>query len=150
MMDSAIMRVFLVDDQAGLRSALRLLLEQEPGMALVGEATTVDGLLSLLLSARPDLLLLDWELPDLKAGEKGRLLALLHASLPHLHVVVLSGRPESNRSALAAGADGFVSKADPPEKLLTALRNARDGVHRRDGEFSHGAEQTHHLQPPAA
>lgn len=133
------MRVFLADDQAGLHSALRLLLEQEPGMELVGEATNADELLSSVLSACPDLLLLDWELPELKAGDGGRrLLAVLHASLPALHVVVLSGRPESNRSALAAGADSFVSKADPPEYLLTTLRSARDGVHRRN----------HH--PPAA
>lgn len=133
------MRVFLADDQAGLHSALRLLLEQEPGMELVGEATHADGLLSSVLATRPDLLLLDWELPELRATEGGRkLLAVLHASLPSLHVVVLSGRPESNRSALAAGADSFVSKADPPENLLTALRSARDGSHKRN----------HH--PPAA
>ena len=133
MADSAIMRVFLADDQAGLHSALRLLLEQEPGMELVGEATNADGLLPSVLATRPDLLLLDWELPELKAIEGGRrLLAHLHASLPALHVLVLSGRPESNRSALAAGADSFVSKADPPENLLAALRSARDGVHKRN------------------
>jgi DNA-binding NarL/FixJ family response regulator len=133
MTDSAIMRVFLADDQAGLHSALRLLLEQEPGMELVGEATNADGLLSSVLATRPDLLLLDWELPELRATDGGRrLLAALHARLPALHVVVLSGRPESNRSALAAGADSFVSKADPPENLLSTLRSARDGVYRRN------------------
>jgi DNA-binding NarL/FixJ family response regulator len=133
MTDSAIMRVFLADDHAELHSALRLLLEQEPGMELVGEATNADGLLAAVLAVRPDLLLLDWELPELRVTNGGsRLLAALHARLPALYVVVLSGRPESNRSALAAGADGFVSKADPPEILLTTLRSARDGVHRRN------------------
>jgi DNA-binding NarL/FixJ family response regulator len=149
MMDSAIMRVFLADDQAGLHSALRLLLEQEPGMELVGEATSADGLLSSVLAAHPNLLLLDWELPDLKAADRGRrLLAVLHTNLPYLHVVVLSGRPESNRSALAAGADSFVSKADPPEKLLTALRNARDSLKHGDGGPPASHDRTPH--PPAA
>jgi CheY-like chemotaxis protein len=43
---------------------------------------------------------------------------------PGLPVIVLSGQPEVRRTALAAGADAFVSKADPPEQLLAALRSA--------------------------
>ena len=120
------MRVMLADDQQELRSAMRLLLEQEPDTELVGEVSEVSSLIEEVAAANPDLLLLDWELPELKAAEAGkRLLAALHGLHPHLLVIVLSGRPESSRSALAAGATAFVSKTEPPEKLLAALQSLR-------------------------
>ncbi len=129
------MRVLLADDQKELRSALRLLLEQEPDTVLVGEVTEVAALIGEVMSAVPDLLLLDWELPELKAADAGkRLLHSLHGQHPHLLVIVLSGRPESSRSALAAGANAFVSKTEPPEKLLAALNSLRRSTN------DHGAD----------
>lgn len=128
------MRVLLADDQDGMRSALRLVLEQESNMELVGEAADVAHLLEAVAETQPDLLLLDWELPELtNAHSRRRLLAALHARRPHLHVIVLSSRPESKRSALAAGANLFVSKSEPPELLLTALRTTLAGL--RDGSL---------------
>ncbi len=132
------MRVMLADDQQELRSAMRLLLEQETDTELVGEVSEVASLIEEVTAASPDLLLLDWELPELKPAEAGkRLLAALHGLHPHLLVIVLSGRPESSRGALAAGAAAFVSKTEPPEKLLAALRSLRrlaneDGAGYRD------------------
>lgn len=120
------MRVLLADDQAWLRSAVRLLLEQEPGIEVVGEAAEANILLSIAKSIGPDLILLDWELPGLDAGSSGeRLLGTLHSCCPQIAVIVLSGRPEASALALDAGADYFVSKADPPDSLLSALRDAR-------------------------
>ena len=58
------MRVLLADDQMKVRSALRLLLEQEPGLSVVGEAAEAKDLLAQVGTERPDLVLLDWELPD--------------------------------------------------------------------------------------
>ena len=118
------MRVLLADDQDDLRSALRLVLAQESNMELVGEVTDLLLLPAEVDLLQPDLLLLDWEFPELKGGEAGRrLLATLHARHPQLHVIALSGRSENRRPALAAGVTLFVSKADPPERLLSALRN---------------------------
>jgi len=77
----------------------------------------------------PDLVLLDWELPGL-AGP--RLLITLRATCPDLLVIVLSGRPGAQRAALAAGADAFASKSDPPERLLAATGRVARG--RSDGE----------------
>lgn len=113
------MRVLVADDQPKVRSALRLLLGQEPGLSVVGEAVEVEGLLAKAEATCPDLVLLDWELPGLPAAD---LLSALRALCPHVRVIALSGRPEARRAALAAGADGFVSKGDPPERLLTTLR----------------------------
>jgi DNA-binding NarL/FixJ family response regulator len=117
------MRVLLADDQDELRSALRLVLQQESDMELVGEVTDVPSLMAEVSALLPDLLLLDWELPEIKPPDSGRkLISALHARHPHLRIIVLSGRPESNRSALASGANLFVSKTEPPERLLAALR----------------------------
>ncbi|MCZ7674175.1 MAG: response regulator transcription factor [Chloroflexi bacterium] len=68
------MRVLLADDQMRVRSALRLLLEQEPGFQVVGEAADATGLLLAATEKAPDLLLLDWELPGLPAAQLLRLL----------------------------------------------------------------------------
>lgn len=120
------MRVLLADDQAWLRSAVRLLLEQEPDIEVVGEAAEATVLLSIIDAVSPDLLLLDWELPGARASISGdSLLHRLHSCCPHIAVIVLSGRPEAAARALHAGADYFVSKADPPEALLTAVLNVR-------------------------
>ncbi|MCL4464845.1 MAG: response regulator [Chloroflexi bacterium] len=120
------MRVILADGQAKVRSALRLLLEQEPEMTVVGEASAADELLSLASAARPDVVLLSWELPGMVVGGQPK----AHPVLPALQaldckplVVALSGRPEAGPAALGAGADCFVSKGDPPDSLLTAMRN---------------------------
>ena len=120
------MRVFLADDQPKVRSALRLLLEQERGLCVVGEAAEAEDLLAQIKATRPDLMLLDWELPGLalanSVGSEKHLLLALHAHCPDLRVVALSGQLEARQAALAAGADAFVSKGDPPERLLTTLR----------------------------
>jgi DNA-binding NarL/FixJ family response regulator len=114
------MRVLLADDQAKVRSALRLILEQEPGMEIVGEAAGVARLLALVKERYPDLILLDWELRKAPAND---LLPALRSLCPCLKVIVLSARPEARQAALAAGADAFVSKVDGPEALLNALQN---------------------------
>ena len=120
------MRVLLADDQASLRSAVRLLLEQEPDIEVVGEAAEANILLSIVDAVTPDLLLLDWELPGTHAGDGSeRLLDRLHTCCPQISVIVLSGRPEAAARALEAGADYFVSKAEPPESLLAAVIEVR-------------------------
>lgn len=115
------MRVFLADDQSKVRSALRLLLEQDPEMSVVGEAAEAGDLLIQVRAVRPDLVLLDWELPGLQTANP--LLPALRTRCPRLSVIALSGRPEARQAALAAGADAFVSKGDPPERLLMAVRD---------------------------
>lgn len=119
------MRVLLADDQTKVRSALRLLLEQEPGLSVVGEAAEAEGLLTQVEATQPDLVLLDWELPGLQTADR---LSTLRTLCPRLKVIALSGKPEARRAALTAGADTFVSKGDPPERLLAAVNDCR---HRR-------------------
>jgi len=112
------MHVLLADDQAEVRSALRLLLEQESGMHVVGEAAEVDALLAQNEAIQPDLVLLDWELPGAQATD---LLSVLRARCRSTIVIAISSRPEARQQALDAGVDAFVSKGEPPDRLLTTL-----------------------------
>ncbi len=112
------MRILLADDETKVLSALRLLLEQQPGLAVAGEALDSANLLAQVAAGRPDLILVDWELPGMRAAD---LLCALHDLAPMVRVIALSGRPEARAAALQAGAAGFVSKGDPPDVVLATL-----------------------------
>jgi DNA-binding NarL/FixJ family response regulator len=112
------MRILIADDQPKVRFALRVALERQPGSKTVGEATDTADLLAQARSVCPDLLLLDWDLPEMSTPE---LLTELRRICRCLKVIVLSEKSEVEQAALAVGADTFVSKADPPEHLLKAI-----------------------------
>jgi len=118
------MLVILADDQYNVRSALRLLLEQEADLELVGEAVNSTELLAQLGAACPDLVLLDWELPGLTIAD---LLANIRQVCPEAKIIALSGRPEACEQAAQAGVPVFVSKGDPPELLLAEVRSILNG-----------------------
>jgi DNA-binding NarL/FixJ family response regulator len=114
------MRVLLADDRSQVRWALHAVIREEPGWAVVGEVSEAENLLSKALALEPDLIVMEWEL----AGQAvDQLLPVLHTLNARPWVIVLSRWPEARKAALAAGADDFISKADPPDKLLTALHN---------------------------
>ena len=112
------MRILLADPQAKVRFALRVLLERHPDFQVVGEAACAEELLALAAASCPDLVLLDWSVAEAMAE---RLMVDLRCECPSVRVIVLSGRPEARKAALAAGADTFVSKGNPPEHLLAAI-----------------------------
>ena len=86
---------------------------------MVGECSDLESLVLQIKEFKPDLVLLDWELRGRPATA---LLFAAHTPSFRPKTIVLSGRPESEQAVLAAGADAFVSKADPPERLLSTLR----------------------------
>lgn len=118
------MRVIIADDDVQVRSALRLLLEYESDVEIVLETGSLTGILERMDDLRPDLLLLDWDmrLPVLN----GAMIQTLRHHCPLMRILAMSGRPESHKQALQSGVDAFVSKAEPPERLLEALRAAID------------------------
>jgi DNA-binding NarL/FixJ family response regulator len=112
------MRVLVADDDARVCAALRLVLEQVPGWAVVGELRSAADLVRHVARQHPDVLVLDWDQPGL---EHGALLPALRARCPGLQVVTLGNDPTARRAALLAGADYFVAKTDPPDDLLACL-----------------------------
>lgn len=115
-------RVLIADDQVKVRSALRLWLQRQTGILVVGEAIDATGVLDWIEAACPDVVLLDWELPGLAARD---LVPELRQRCPGLRIVALSGRAGAEGEARAAGAVAFVSKGEPPEHLLRALERLR-------------------------
>ncbi len=114
------MRILIADRQHKVRFALRVLLERQPGYEVMGEATNAQGLLDQAEVACPDVVLLSWELSDSTGTD---LLPALREICPDLIVIALSGRLGVCQAALDAGADAFVSKGNPPEKLLAAIND---------------------------
>lgn len=112
-------RILVADGDARVRSALHTLLQQEPTQIAVRESGDIGSLALQIKQFKPDLILLDWELPGRPAAA---LLFALHGLDYEPKVIVLSTRPESEGDALAVGADAFVCKGDPPERLLDSFR----------------------------
>ena len=113
------LNILIGDVQPRVRFGLHVLLEEQPGWRVAGEANDAQTLLDRIRDGCPDLVLLDWELPGMPAEE---LLATIRRACPDLRVIFMSGKDELRQTALQAGADVFAYKADPPEKLLRLIR----------------------------
>jgi two-component system response regulator DesR len=112
------MRLLIAVPRQEMRSALGLLLSQEPEIRIVGAPGNSQELLAGLEAVRPDVVLLDCELPGLPTAD---LLARLYAYDANLKVLILCSKTERAQAAVAAGAHGFVDKTSHPRQLLTAL-----------------------------
>jgi len=116
-METKMARILLAADNQNLRSALALLLETRLGATIVGEACTMESLLSQAAIIQPDIVLLDWELPGKPEADR---VVVVRSVAPNVRLIVISARPES--AGLAAGADAFVNKTDPPERILAIFK----------------------------
>lgn len=112
------MRILLADKEPRVRSAIHILLQRYRHYQIIDEVADGKAILLRASQARPDIIILDWS-PGDAAGRE--MLAELRDCCPDTFVVAISSRPELRKSALAAGADAFVSKVDPPEFLLAAI-----------------------------
>ncbi len=114
------MRVLIAEHQPKVRFALRVTLEGQPGLSSVSEAADACELVSYAEVMHPDLVLVDWELPDMDCEDT---LPALRRACPRLYILVLSSTEEGREAALRAGADVAISKADTPDRLLSAIRD---------------------------
>jgi DNA-binding NarL/FixJ family response regulator len=113
------MRILLADDHPQVRWALRTAIKAQTNFSLVGEITEASQLLPQAEALQPDLIFLEWEMSGDPAGS---MLQSLRRLVHPLRLIILSRNAQLRDTALAAGADAFVSKADPPEPLLTVLQ----------------------------
>lgn len=119
-------RVVLVDDQAMVRTGLRMVLAAEPDIEVVGEAADGAAGIRAVTELRPDVVLLDVRMPGMDGLEAAR--RILAADLPS-RVVVLTTFDEDEyvAAALRAGVSGFLLKVAPPEDLVVAVRTVAAG-----------------------
>lgn len=120
-------RLLLADDQALVRGALATLLDLEPDMSVVAEVGRGDEVVAAAREAKPDVALLDVEMPGVDGIRATR---ELRAALPDVKVVIVTtfGRPGFLRRALIAGANGFVVKDTPARQLADAVRRVHSGL----------------------
>lgn len=120
-------RLLIADDQALVRGALAALLDLEIDLTVVGQVGRGDEVVTAALACRPDVALLDVEMPGLDGIAA---CAALACALPTCRVLVVTtfGRPGYVRRALAAGAMGFVVKDTPATQLAEAVRRVAAGL----------------------
>ena len=114
-------RVLVVDDQPRARQSLKALLATWPIIETIREAANGKEALALVEESPPDLALIDIRMPEMDGLEATR---RIKAKWPQVKIIVLSVYTEHAAEALAAGADAFVCKCEPPEALLNALEQA--------------------------
>ncbi|WP_369196138.1 response regulator [Streptomyces djakartensis] len=121
-------RVLLADDQALLRSAFRVLVDSEPDMEVVGEASDGAEAVRLAKEHRADVVLMDIRMPGTDGLAATRLISA-DPELADVRVVILTTFEVDDYvvQSLRAGASGFLGKGAEPEELLNAIRIAAGG-----------------------
>lgn len=124
----ASIRVLIVDDHEIVRSGLRTLLSREEDVHVVGVAGTGEEALDLVERLHPEIALVDHGLPKMSGTELCRMIAQNH---PDTAVIILTNflRDEVVRSALEAGAKGYVYKDIEGRELKNAIRSVAQGLH---------------------
>jgi DNA-binding NarL/FixJ family response regulator len=130
-----VIRVLLVDDQPLLRAGLRLLLESEDDIAVVGEAGDGEEAINFVRETRPDVVLMDISMPGLDGVEATKRI-VADDRLEGVRVLILTTFESDDHvfTALRGGASGFLAKDSEPTDVLAALRAVASG----DAQLSPG------------
>ena len=123
---SEAIRLLLADDHAVVRSGLRLLLEAQPDLAIVGEAENGEEAIRRTAELRPDVVLMDIEMPGMNGIEAAR---RIKAQSPGTSVLALTMYEDDQYffEMLRAGASGYVPKRAAPDELASAIRAVSRG-----------------------
>ncbi len=123
---NTVTKLLLVDDHAVVRSGLKMLLENEQDVQIVGEADSAMSALQQAQNLKPNVILMDIGLPDMSGIETTR---EIKKRMPEVAIVALTIHEDEEYffQMLDAGASGYVPKRAAPEELLTAIRAAATG-----------------------
>ncbi len=119
-------RIVLADDHAVVRAGIRALLEAQPGLEVVGEASSGREAVEVVEQFDPDVALLDIRMPDMSGLEACR---EIRARFPEVEILILSMYSDETylREALEAGARGYILKESTDDDLVRAIRAVSDG-----------------------
>lgn len=118
--------ILLVDDHSIVRQGVRLILEKEPGLEVIGEAGDAVNAVAKACESHPNVVVMDLELADSSGIDASR--RILEA-IPDAKIIVLSAEsnPEVVNRALQAGVSGYVIKEDAGEELIRAIQTVMGG-----------------------
>ena len=119
-------RILLVEDQTLMRQGLKTILDLEPGLRVIGEATEGRAGIRQALDLRPDVILMDVQMPGLSGIEA---IAAICAVWPEARIIILTtfGRDEYVFQGVRAGAVGFLLKDAPANSLIQTIRRVHAG-----------------------
>lgn len=119
-------RVLVVEDVPRVRQALRRLVSLSPGLSVVGDAANGEAALKVAATTRPDVVLMDVQMPTLDGISAAR---ELNAVAPNARVLILTTFDSDDylRDALGAGVAGFLLKNAPPEEIVRAIETVHAG-----------------------
>ena len=147
--------VLLVDDQPLLRKGFRMVLEEEPGIVVVGEASDGVAALDLVTRRRPQVVVMDVRMPRMDGIEATR--AIIQSE-PRTRILILTtfDIDEYAFNALRLGASGFILKDVPPAEFVSAIRSVADGdaviaptvTRRLLDQFAHKIPDPQHADAP--
>jgi DNA-binding NarL/FixJ family response regulator len=120
-------RVLIADDQALMRGGLRMILDAQPDLEVVGEAVDGHDALAQTREQRPDVVLMDIRMPKLDGLEATRRLRQAGAPPPCVVILTTFDLDDYVYDALRAGATGFLLKSAPPQQLAEGIRAAHSG-----------------------
>jgi two-component system invasion response regulator UvrY len=125
-MNTANIRIMLVDDHAIVRSGFRRLLEQQPGCHVVAEAADADRAYALFVEHEPDVVVLDLSMPGVSGLDTIRRIL---ARKPSAKILVFSMHEDASLAerAIQLGARGYVTKSSAPETLASAVADVVQG-----------------------
>ncbi len=119
-------RILLVDDQALLRKGFRMILEEEVGIEVVGEAPDGSGAVRMALELRPDVVLMDVRMPGMDGIEATEIIVRENSDCRVL-ILTTFDLDEYAFAGLRVGASGFLLKDVPPSELIAAIRIVAQG-----------------------
>ena len=120
-------KVLLVDDQAMVRAGIHMILEAENDIRVVGEAEDGAKAVMLVHKLKPDVVLMDIQMPLMNGLEATRQIMQTPANTSRVLILTTFERDDYVFEALRAGASGFILKNAPPEDLIEAVRVIADG-----------------------
>lgn len=130
-----VITVILADDHPVVRRGLAAIVDAEDDIQVVGEAENGEAALQLARRLKPDVMLMDLQMPVLDGVEA---IKRIHAELPAIKVIVLTTFADDDYiyAGIAAGARGYLLKDAPPEQLIEAIRAAHRGESLLDPEVA--------------
>lgn len=130
-------RIAVADDHEIVRDGIQILLEDEPGFEIVGEAKTGKEAVELCKSQKVDLVVMDITMPEMDGIQATKIIKEKHPEIKILALTMLS-EDQHIRKMIKAGASGYILKSSGKEELIKAVNKIIDGQH----YFSDGATQS--------
>jgi len=126
-LENEVIRVLLVDDHRILREGLRVLLSEQPGLIVVGDASDGEEALALVAESHPDVVVMDMVMPRMGGLEATALIRRLH---PEVRVLILSMYDDDEyvQRVIQAGASGYVLKGVAADDLVRAIHEVHRGA----------------------